>query len=294
MKRRLLLQAGLWIGICGAVGFPIKSFGQARTFGGTVLHFRPPASDYVLLRAGRRLPVSTFMVLEPADELRLAGSRGSLTLKDGDLPAITLRAGDQPYFVRGRARRTLFDNLRALLLSKVKADDEGLPMDGGSRDGELTLPFADLIAGTSILDSRTGSFFAAWNGGAPPYRFRLKTVGGSVLIDERGLAHGRLAITSRSVALRPGFYLVEVGDSKGSSVSGQFEVRLPALASLPHNRETADAIRLYDAVTLAVEQPGRRFEAFQRLAALRNRRPEAARLADWLGAGGAAPARVSP
>ncbi len=294
MNRRLLLGAGLWTGFAGLVGLPAEGYGRAPLFAGTVLHFRPPASSYRVIRAGRTVPVSVFMMLEPADELRLVGPGGSLTLKDGDLPANTLRSGDKPYVVRGRTRQTRWSNSAALLLGKLRADDAGLPIDGGSRGDELDLPFADLVAGDAVLDSRVGPFFAAWNGGAPPYRFRLRAVDGPVLIDERNLERGRLAITSRAVALRPGFWLMEIRDSKGGYVSGRFEVRPAATAVLPRDQELADAIRLYDATTLALEQHSRKFEAFQRLAMLRGRRPEAAKLADWLAAGGVLPAGVSP
>ncbi|MDO9338464.1 MAG: hypothetical protein Q7T61_18885 [Caulobacter sp.] len=292
MNRRLLLGAVAWAGLAGFAGLPRVSYGGARSYAGTVLHFRPPASNYRLVRAGRTVPVSTFMVLEPADELRVVGPAGSLTIKDGDLPATTLVGGNQPYVVKGRSRPSLWGNSIAILLGKLRAEDSGLPIDGGSRGDELALPFPDLVVGTALLDSRTGPFFAAWNGGAPPYRFRLKPIDGAALIDERNLEAGRLAITSRPIALRPGVWLVEVWDGKGSGVFGRFQV-LPAAADLlPRDQEIADAIRLHDATSLALEQPDRRFEAFQRLAALRGRRREAATLTDWLAAGAVLPAGV--
>ncbi|RYG89596.1 MAG: hypothetical protein EON59_01255 [Alphaproteobacteria bacterium] len=294
MNRRLLLGAGVSAGLAGFAGLTRVSYAGARSYAGTILHFRPPASNYQLVRAGRIVPVSTFMVLEPADELRVVGPAASLTIKDGDLPAITLLGGNQPYVVKGRRRPSLWGNSIAILLGKLRAEDSGLPIDGGSRGDELTLPFADLVARNAILDSRIGPFFAAWNGGAPPYRFLLRAVDGPPHIDERNLNSGRLAITSRSVRLRPGAHVMEVQDGQGAVVSGLFEVR-PAVATVvPRDQDIADAIRLHEATSMAIEQPSRRFEAFQRLAALRDRRPEAATLADWLAAGGVLPAGVSP
>lgn len=288
MSRFLRYALGMLAALCLFSGPAQAQYGSRV---GKVVAIDGPSRDYLVLRKGKSVPVTFNMGLLIGDVVSVLAANYSIHILYVDGKEETIAASNSPVRMLPRAQtgRRPENYVRALWDDVTKAHDEGLASHS-IRDGRrLALDMPELRSRSARIVAGDRHFMLQWIGGRGPYRVIVRDAQNRSIIDEAGLPTRQLVITSRTTALQPGSYSIEVS-TPGTAITGGFTATAQGIPA-----EKLEAIEPQDAVdaAAALVETGDRtwyYEAYLRLyAGVRTKNELAQALADYLAMG--APAR---
>ena len=267
----------------GAIG----SAGESASEVGFVERFTGEPGDHEIIREGEPVPVAVFAPLRTGDRVAVTATGETLVLRLND--EVLELTNEDPALVleEGPESATIATNLASWAGEWISGDSgpDTTRVALSARSVDLAAP--SWGNGTARLVAGDRALALAWRGGHAPYEIVLARLSPDAAELGRWRIEDAASLRTPRVALKEGAHRLVIRDGQGAELTLALQVVGERPASPLRGDEPLEQT-LSAAWLAGRDQDLWRFEAYQQVAALRERYPPAALLCDALERGSAA------